>query len=155
MRIVILISLIFLSGCLTNDTLEAASIANNNVYKLRQLCYGMSEEEVFARMKAPSRQEKLLIKKENYDIWFYLTRGTVFDQEHLVHRNLTPVIFKEGLLIGTGYTLYDKLIYQASLPNQEEANSEKERGEQENKPYLDEEDIRMLQEEEEEDFNNR
>lgn len=164
MRNPIIFLLLFLVGCLANDTLETASIARNNVYKLRRLNYGMSEEEVFLRMSAPAKEEQVVIDEDQYDIWFYITRRTALDQESLVHRNLTPVIFKNGSLLGMGYTLYDRIIYQASTPKKEEqrpdfdskkVSSDNDKESEEEKPYLDEDDRRMLQEEEEEDFNNR
>ena len=151
--------LLALFGCMSNDSLENHTLVDQNVYKLRQLNYGMSEEAVFLRMKTPAREEQLFIGNDQYDIWFYLTKGTLLDQERLMHRNLTPVIFRNGLLVGMGYSLYDKLVYQAStpvLPSSSTSQSNEIKEEKEEKePYLDEEDKRMLHQEEEEDFNNR
>jgi len=109
-------AILCLTGCLTNDSLETTTIANRNVSRLRQLCIGMSEEEVFVRMRTPEKIEQVVIGEDQYDFWFYITQGTCMEQRALMHRNLTPVTFKNDRLIGIGYTIYDRIIRMASTP---------------------------------------
>jgi hypothetical protein len=170
---------LLLTACLSNNTLETHAIAENNIYRLRQLCVGMSEDEVFVRMRAPVKEEQVVIENDQYDIWFYITKRTSLDQDHLMRRNLTPLIFKNERLIGSGYTLYDRVIYLAAIPSdlvpppnenrnlekslnrksipqaQKVSLNQKQEDPDEKTPDFDEDEQRMLRQEREEDFNER
>jgi outer membrane protein assembly factor BamE (lipoprotein component of BamABCDE complex) len=164
MRRVSVLVLCCLIGCLNNDSLETSSVAENNRYRLRQLCVGMREEEVFARMGVPVKQEQVEIGDDDYDIWFYVTRGTVLDQEAYTHRNLTPIIFKNDKMIGSGYTLYDRVMYLASMPIHSTPQpqtaptapvSAQDNEKTDDQPYLEDDEWRMLRDEGDQDFNER
>jgi hypothetical protein len=109
MRIYYFLSLLLCTGCLYDNTLGTESSAQVNVYNLQQLQIGMNEEEVFQIMKFPTRDEQIILEDGCYDIWFYITRGTALDQPKPLHRNLTPLIFKDGIYVGKGYDRYQKL----------------------------------------------
>ncbi len=102
-------SLLCLSGCLANQGLGTGSAAQINIYKMSQICLGMSEEQVFQIMRYPEIDEQIELSDACYDIWFYITRTTALGQSELMPHNLTPLIFKDGVLVARGYDYYNRL----------------------------------------------
>lgn len=116
MRILIFSCALFLSGCVSNNTLMSSSNATMNVTRLHQLELGMTQEEVYQIMRYPSREDQFSTNEGCYDVWFYVTKSTVFGQSEEVPRNLTPVVFKEGIVIGMGYEYYNWLVKKTKNP---------------------------------------
>ncbi len=114
MRIFLLALLSATSGCLYNNTLGTNTEATRNVYKIKDLQIGMHEEEVFRIMSYPNSEEQIVVGDGCYDVWFYVTRGTVLDQGRLQPRNLTPLIFKDGIFLGVGYDYYNWLVERSA-----------------------------------------
>ncbi len=113
MRLLSILALFLLStGCIGNNSLITSSDATNNVYRMREICLGMSEEEVFQIMHYPAINEQIVYEELCYDVWFYVTRMTILGQTKPVARNLTPLIFKEGILVAKGYDYYNHLLDQ-------------------------------------------
>lgn len=123
-----------LCGCMTNNTLRSESAAQVNVVRLREISLGMSEEEVFRVMRYPDRNEQIEHEESCYDIWFYITRSTAIDQRALMSRNLTPLIFKDGILVAKGYDYYHSLYRRSQEPQIEDRPTFKQ---QEKKPVED------------------
>jgi outer membrane protein assembly factor BamE (lipoprotein component of BamABCDE complex) len=113
--IIISIPLI-LSGCLSNNILTSNSIAHENVDRLSQLQIGMTKEEVYQIMRYPSTEDQITTNDGCYDIWFYITKSNILDQNQLVARNLTPLIFKDGVFIGMGRSYYNLLVQKTKQP---------------------------------------
>lgn len=101
-----LIATVCLTGCLANNSLEYDSVSQNNLYHIAKVRKGMNEREVLYIMRQPYSYETFEIGEDIYDVWFYVTQTTVLDQSRMVPRNLTPLTFKNGILVGTGYDYY-------------------------------------------------
>lgn len=97
---------IVLSACMANNALEYDSIAYDNIYHIAKLRKGMNEREVLFIMRQPYSYEAFELDGDVYDVWFYVTQTTVLGQSRMVPRNLSPLTFKNGILVGTGYDYY-------------------------------------------------
>ncbi len=102
--------LLLLTGCLANNSLGTQTNAQININRLQQVSIGMTQEEVFQIMRYPAIEENVDYNDLCFDIWFYVTRVTVLDQSKLMPRNLTPLIFKDGILVAKGYDYYNYLL---------------------------------------------
>ena len=100
--------LLFLcSGCsTTNMVLTTQSAGENNLHRLAHVSIGMSPPEVLEIMKKPYACEIFNYKGDEYEIWFYVTARTTLDQGKMSPLNLTPLTFKNGILIGWGFDYY-------------------------------------------------
>ncbi|OGN68685.1 MAG: hypothetical protein A3I67_02965 [Chlamydiae bacterium RIFCSPLOWO2_02_FULL_45_22] len=95
-----------LTGCLASNGLTYESIATTNQYHLAKVRKGMSETQVLQIMHKPYSYESFQAEGDIYDVWFYVTWPTGLDQTRMVAQNLTPLTFKNGILVGTGYSWY-------------------------------------------------
>ncbi|MBU6382929.1 MAG: DUF3192 domain-containing protein [Verrucomicrobia bacterium] len=117
-----MISAIFAGGCLASNALQYEAMSETNQYRLMRIREGMSEREVLQIMRAPYNYETFDVEGDIYDIWFYVTRTTVLDQTRMVPQNLTPLAFRNGILVGRGYQwYYYALNAQGCMPMQEES----------------------------------
>jgi len=66
----------------------------------------MDERRVLQIMHRPYSYETYEFDGDVYDVWFYVTKPTGLDQTRMVPQNLTPLTFKNGTLVGTGYSWY-------------------------------------------------
>jgi len=122
---------LFLVGCVANDTLRSAAIADNNTYGLARLCIGMSEHQVLAIMRHPYSKKTIEYKGNRYDVWFYATRMVGLGQSRLVPQNLTPLTFENGMLMGWGFDYYNYALKQQKEKKEtppEEPPTKKQRG---------------------------
>lgn len=94
----------------------SSSQADNNVYKLHQIHLGMTQEQVYQIMRYPSNEDQITTEDGCYDIWFYVTKAAILDQSDYVPRNLTPLIFKDGIFVGMGYEYYESLVRKVGSP---------------------------------------
>lgn len=111
-----LISTILLSGCMVSNSLEYLAVSDSNINRLSKIEKGMSQREVMAIMHKPFKFEIFTFGKDIYDVWFYVTRTTVMDQSRMVPQNLTPLTFKNGILVGKGYDYYNYLVQVEENP---------------------------------------
>lgn len=95
-----------LAGCMSNKGLETDTVSENNRYRLSKVRKGMYEAQVLSIMRQPYQYETFELGKDVYDVWFYITNPTVLGQSRMVAQNLTPLSFKNGVLVGTGYDYY-------------------------------------------------
>lgn len=102
----LLFLLLFFAGCVANNSLQYASIAEDNLYHIARVRKGMEEKEVLQIMHKPYSYESFQVEDDIYDVWFYVTRATGLEQSRMVPQNLTPLTFKNGVLVGTGYYWY-------------------------------------------------
>lgn len=111
------LSLIFLllSGCLSNNSLDTMSMAVNNISNLSRISVGMNETEVMQIMHKPYSRETIQYQDDTFEFWFYVTRPTGLDQGRLMQQNLTPLAFKNGVLIGWGFNYYNHLVRQEKI----------------------------------------
>lgn len=116
MRIFLFSSVLVLSGCLSNDVLMSSSVAHENVERISQLRIGMTQEEVYQIMRYPAAEDHITTGDGCYDIWFYTTKSNVLDQNRSVARNLTPLIFKNGIFVGMGHDYYNGLVKKTKEP---------------------------------------
>lgn len=96
----------FIAGCLTSNGLEYEAISDTNQYHLARVRKGMSEKQVLQIMHKPYSYETFQVDDDIYDVWFYVIRPIGLDQTRMVPQNLTPLTFKNGVLVGTGYNWY-------------------------------------------------
>jgi outer membrane protein assembly factor BamE (lipoprotein component of BamABCDE complex) len=102
----LLLSGFVLSSCIANNCLHDDSVAQNNLYHIARIRKGMSEKEVLYIMRKPYSYETFQVGDDVYDVWFYVTRTTGLGQTRMVPQNLTPLTFKNGILVGTEYYWY-------------------------------------------------
>lgn len=95
-----------LTGCMANNGLQYDSVAENNLYHIARVRKGMGEKEVLQIMHKPYSYESFIAGEDVYDVWFYVTKPTGLGQSRMVPQNLTPLTFKNGILVGTGYSWY-------------------------------------------------
>ncbi len=113
----ILVSGICLAGCLGNNGLWSLASSERNVFNLTQIHEGMSQREVLRVMHKPYDYQTITIGDDVYDIWFYVTRMTGLGQTRMVYQNMTPLTFKNGILVGWGYMFYDDVLKQQMAAN--------------------------------------
>lgn len=97
---------IFAGGCLASNGLQYEAMSDTNQYHLALLHKGMSEKQVLQIMHKPYSYESFEVGEDIYDVWFYVTRATGLDQTRMVPQNLTPLTFRNGVLVGMGYSWY-------------------------------------------------
>lgn len=106
---------LLLSGCLSNNGLDTMSMAVNNISNLSRISVGMNETEVLQIMHKPYSRETIQYEDDSFEFWFYVTRPTGLDQGRLMQQNLTPLAFKNGVLIGWGFNYYNHLVRQEKI----------------------------------------
>lgn len=104
--------LLCLSGCVSNNCLGSAAVADNTVYGLSRIRLGMTEQGVLKILQKPYKRETITIGEDVYDVWFYISRPTALGQSRLVPLNLTPVTFENGVLVGWGFDYYHSILNQ-------------------------------------------
>lgn len=101
---------LLIHGCVANDTLGTDAAAQINIQHLSRLNIGMHQPEVLCIMRKPYKQEAFEFDGATFDVWFYVTKPTVLGQKRKVPANLTPLTFKNGELIGWGFSYYKYLL---------------------------------------------
>ncbi len=99
-----------------NMGLSSLADSETNISNLTQVSKGMTEREVLRAMRQPYEYDTICIGEDVYDIWFYTTSPTVLGQSRMVPQNLTPLVFKNGILIGQGYNIYDAILLKRGAP---------------------------------------
>jgi hypothetical protein len=99
-------SLLLFCSCVANTVLGDAHNAENNVSRLSRVSLRMDKETVLKIMHAPYDKEDFRIGEDRYEVWFYVTSGTLLGQSRMVPRNLTPLTFRGQILVGFGYDYY-------------------------------------------------
>lgn len=95
-----------ISGCIANNVLADADLAENSVNRLSRVALRMHEREVLEIMHVPYDRETFRVGEDRYDVWFYVTNVTVLGQSRMVPKNLTPLTFRNKQLVGVGYDYY-------------------------------------------------
>ena len=108
---------LLLHGCVANDGLGSSSTAQINIDHLSRLCVGMNQAEVLSVMQQPYSQQTFNMDESVFDVWFYVTKPTVLGQTRMVPMNLTPLTFKDGELIGWGFSYYNYLVKRKKSAN--------------------------------------
>lgn len=96
----------FFSSCMVSNGLQYEAMSETNQYRIARIRKGMSEKQVLQVMHKPYSYESFQFDDDIYDVWFYVTTATGLDQTRMVPQNLTPLTFKNGVLVGTGYSWY-------------------------------------------------
>ncbi len=102
----LLLSGVCVAGCMASNALQYDAMSETNLYRIAKIRKGMSEKQVLQVMHKPYDYQTYEVAGDVYDIWFYVTRTTGLDQTRMVPQNLTPLTFKNGILVGTGYYWY-------------------------------------------------
>lgn len=102
-------TILLLTGCATSNGLASLVMKENNVSNISRLTLGMDEGEVLQIMHSPYKQETLEVNGDLYDVWFYVTNPTGMGQTRMVHYNLTPLNFKNDVLVYVGWDYYKAL----------------------------------------------
>lgn len=137
MRRVCLISAILLGGCLQSSGLSTLMMSDTNVSNLSRVSVGMEEAEVMQIMHCPYKEETVTVKNDQYDTWFYVTSPTILGQTRMVHANLTPLTFKNDVLVSVGWNYYQWVQEQKRMVGQQQqppAEEEAPPHEEETKP---------------------
>jgi Protein of unknown function (DUF3192) len=94
-------------GCMPNECLSAAAAAETNVYHISLLKTGMNQVEVLKIMRHPYSDQMYYFDEAIFDVWFYVTGNVVLGQSRMMPGNLTPLVFRNGILIGWGNGYYN------------------------------------------------
>lgn len=134
---------LFLTGCLTNNSLSTLSDSQENIWNLSRLSIGMCENEVLKVMDKPYKTQMLDCEDKKYVVWFYVTKASGLGQRRLVRQNVTPLTFYDGVLQGWGFEVYDKItqtksraLEQSSKSSHEDKRIEKVIQELQKKPEI-------------------
>jgi outer membrane protein assembly factor BamE (lipoprotein component of BamABCDE complex) len=103
--ILVLFSGIIFINC-SGSSLRTAANAEKNKINMLQVRLGMSKTEVTSILGEPSKTEKKYVEEKEYDVWYYLTKGTELGQSTLITSNYTPFIFSSSQLIAWGHPYY-------------------------------------------------
>lgn len=125
----LLASGLFWTGCIGNDSLGSSMSAQRNIDNLARISLGMTDHQVFQIMRQPYRSESFEIERERFEVWFYITRMLIMEQKEPTHVNMTPLVFRNGVLEGKGYNYYHKVL------KQEEAVAEADSGQSPKEDY--------------------
>jgi outer membrane protein assembly factor BamE (lipoprotein component of BamABCDE complex) len=102
----LVLSAVCVAGCVSNSGLQYDTVSTTNLYHMARIRKGMNETQVLQVMRQPYDYETFELEEDVYDVWFYVTNPTVLGQSRMVAQNLTPLSFKNGILVGTGYDYY-------------------------------------------------
>ncbi len=111
----LLASTLFLGGCIGNMALDTMSASENNMYNLWRISKGMSQSRVLQIMHKPFEYETFQFDQDTFDVWFYITRMTGLGQTRMVPQNLTPLTFKNGVLVDVGWVYYNYLLKEEDI----------------------------------------
>ncbi|MEN9654778.1 MAG: hypothetical protein RL235_890 [Chlamydiota bacterium] len=104
------------SSCyLPNQGLSSMAESETNTQNFSRLNLGMDQPSVLKIMRSPYSKETFTHEGDLYEIWFYVTKPTVLGQSRMVPQNLTPLTFRNHMLIGWGYEYYNYLVRQEKL----------------------------------------
>ena len=110
--------LLFLSSCATLDKFDPGFIERNeNNQNLKKLEIGMTKQAVIQIMGNPLMGEQF---NTSSNIWFYYTD---WDWADCVRTKIecTPLVFKDGVLVGIGRVYYRDYIHRDWQFNDNEA----------------------------------
>lgn len=110
-----IITCFFLGGCIANQSLDTMSSSETNISNLWRISKGMNQRQVLQIMHKPFDYETFQFDEDVYDVWFYITRVTGLGQSRLVPQNLTPLTFKNGVLVDVGYVYYNYLVKEEQV----------------------------------------
>lgn len=111
-------------------SLQTETMAENNMSNLSRVRVGMEEDEVRRLMHAPYSEEQFSQGEDCFDVWMYVTRVTALGQSRMVPQNLTPLIFRNGILVGWGFGYY-RYVKDREIPvtsGQQEEDRTEDRG---------------------------
>lgn len=96
-KALLLLMVLFMCGC------ACAGIAKKNNEMMLMLNIGQSKDEIMKLMGKPVKNEKYTIGGSEMDVWYFRTDCDIWDWDD---DDLTPMVFKNGQLIGWGSDLY-------------------------------------------------
>ena len=106
LKFLLFVSLLFLCGC-AGSALMTSYNAEENRANMINLKKGMTQTDVMSIMGRPYKTIKKATDANQYEIWYYVTKGVYIDQTKYIDENFTPFIFFEGYLKGWGDTYYN------------------------------------------------
>lgn len=98
-----------LGGC-AGSPYQTGLEAEENRKAMLGLNIGMSKTEVLQVMGEPRKTEAYAIEGRNIEFWLYLTEGITITDRSMGNKNLTPLVFENGSLIGWGRSFYDSTL---------------------------------------------
>jgi outer membrane protein assembly factor BamE (lipoprotein component of BamABCDE complex) len=116
----------FLMVACSHSPVGSGVVSEQNNYNLSQVRVGMSQQQVASMMGRPYKTEIYETKETTYDIWFYITKKMNFGQTHVLPRNLTPLVFQQGILQGWGRDYYRHVTEEPRYQIQKEHAEEKQ-----------------------------
>jgi len=90
-----------------NNGLSDTATAEVNVFHIARLERGMNQVQVLKIMRHPYSDQVFILDNDTYDVWFYVTSRRVLGQSRMMPMNMTPLAFKNGILIGWGNAYYN------------------------------------------------
>lgn len=96
--------------CASGSPIGTGIEAEKNRIDLAQIHEGMDHCEVLKILGYPFKKERHKIDNQVYEIWFYLTKPVELGQTKLIDQNFTPLIFQNGILLGSGKLYYRHIL---------------------------------------------
>ncbi len=103
---------IFLAGC-AGSPLQTSVEAEKNRMQIGDVRLGMNQAFVRNIMGPAYKKEIRIINAREYEVWYYLTKGTLLDQTRYLDENFTPFIFSENALVGWGWKYFNRLFEES------------------------------------------
>lgn len=103
---------IFLAGC-AGSPLQTSVEAEKNRMQIGDVRLGMNQAFVRNIMGPAYKKEIRTINAREYEVWYYLTKGTLLDQSRYLDENFTPFIFSENALVGWGWKYFNRLFEES------------------------------------------
>ena len=101
---------LLLTGCLVVDgrgidglSDDSRAMADKNRQLISTLALGVDRDSVLGQLGAPQRSEASIKQGDEYRVLYYKTQHHSFHRDH--EEALTPLVFKNGQLIGWGQEL--------------------------------------------------
>jgi hypothetical protein len=107
-KIVYLLFAVVLAGC-AGSPLQTGVEAEQNRMQIGDVKMGMSQSMVRRIMGPAYKREIRMIDGHEYEVWYYLTKGTLLYQTRYLDRNFTPFIFSDNVLVGWGWKYFNHL----------------------------------------------
>jgi len=107
-KIVYLLFAVVLAGC-AGSPLQTGVEAEQNRMQIGDVKMGMSQSMVRRIMGPAYKREIRMIDGREYEVWYYLTKGTLLYQTRYLDRNFTPFIFSDNVLVGWGWKYFNHL----------------------------------------------
>lgn len=109
MRYYLILALFLITSACAFNPLRRSVEAENKKIEMFNLKRGMDQNDVKMALGCPHKTETINYDNQLYVVWYFITKGPYLYQTRLINENLSPVVFKDGVLVGWGWNFYNYL----------------------------------------------